>query len=580
MVSLNRYIAIAFTALFFLCGFSASAQSLTIEASDDTIGSDEQLTIILDGELGNFSNYATLPDVPGMIVVSHNESFNYSASSKSATVHQTYTMKAISPGDYVIGPAWIQAGSRRIYSGTVHVHVSGGGSAISSGSVFLRVEPDKKKVYAGEKMTVYVRLYVEDDYYVSGDYPIADSYSGFWTDAPDYDYNYYYGSSYSDSTVYIKGRRYNRRTLLTESMYPNAVGEILLPTYTYTCYMSADDDDVYSYDSYEQSFDLKSEPSSITVLALPDHDSLPGFSGDVGKFKMRCIMTEDSTSEWDPVNLTMWITGDGNFTFMMPPVLSLPAGLRSQNIYSIDTSIYDGYDYTTAKMFRYSITPEKEGEYDLSSIAFSYFDAKKDEYVTLHSDSFHLKVTPGVQIQSDVVNNLPGSFFEKKEKDYSTLYIILISGLVVIPAGAYVFMRYKKKKRLEAEEEEERQRLAAQEEYPEYVPPPDTSIEQSNALLHGAGQYLQNGLVLQCVNNLYEAMTVRLAGLTKMRREEISANTLRYKLQFAKIEGEVISSILEQYEELKLKRYTLSPSDGAAAHVLIVRTADLIRKMG
>ena len=581
MVTLKRNIFLLLSALALcVCAVPAFAQTLTIQTSSDSVSSDDDFTIVLDGELGNFSNYATLPDVPGLIVVSHNESLNMNASSKNATVHQTYTMKAISPGDYTIGPAWIQAGSRRIYSNTVHVHVYSGINPISNGLVFIRVEPSKEKVYAGEKVSVAVRLYVADDYYVSGSYPYAESYSGFWKEEPDYDYSYDYYDSYYDSTVYIKGKKFKCRTLIKENLYPNAVGDILLPTYTYVCSVSADDEDMYTYDNYDQSFELRSQPSSITVLALPDHDSLPGFAGDVGKFKMRCIMTEDSTSEWDPVNFTMWITGEGNFQFMMAPDLALPAGLRAQALLSVDTTVWDGGEYVTGKMFRYTITPEKQGNYDLSGLAFSYFDAKTGDYITLHADSFHLEVTPGVKIENDTVNNLPGSFFDKKEKENGYLVFYIVAGALIVPVVAFVLLRRRRKRKEAEEAEAERLRFEKENEYPEYIPPPDTTKEQSNALLHGAGQYLQNGLVLQSVNNLYEALIVRLTGVTKMRREEISVNTLRYKMRMAKIDDAVINDVIEHYDELKLKRYTLSPTDGAAAHILIVRTADLIRKLG
>lgn len=579
MVSLNRIssIHILLAGIFILCGQSLPAQSLSISSSDDTITSDQQFIIVLDGELGNFSNFATLPDVPGLVIISHNESFNYNASNKNAIVHQSYVMKAITPGDYTIGPAWIQAGTRRVYSNTLHIHVTAGDNPIGNGTIFLRCEPEKKNVYTGEKVKVRVRLYFPEDIYVSGDYPIANSYSGFWKgEDQKYSYDNEYGS-YNDSTVYLKGKRYICRTLLTESLYPNAVGEIPLPTYTYSCYLNGDDDP-YSYDSYDMSFDIISEQSSISCLPLPDHDTLPGFSGDVGEFEIKCTLSSDSTRAWEPVAYVMWVTGEGNFQFMMAPTLTLPTGLRAQTTMNSDTNVFKNGEYIPAKVFRYLITPEKEGEYDLSRIAYSYFDPEKKEYVTLFSDSFHLHVDPGIQIDSETVSNLPDSFFTKKARKNTALIITICAVLVIGPVIGFIIVRRRKKKRLAAEAEKER--LAKEQEIPEYIPPPDASREQANALVHGAGQYLQSGLVLQCVNNLYEAMVVRIAGVTKMRREEISVNTLRYRLKLAKLSDDVISAILEQYEDLKLKRYTLSPADGAAAHILIVRTADLLRKMG
>jgi hypothetical protein len=155
------------------------------------------------------------------------------------------------------------------------------------------------------------------------------------------------------------------------------------------------------------------------------------------------------------------------------------------------------------------------------------------------------------------------------------MVIFLCAALVGIPLIGYMLVRRRKKKK-ELEEHEEKARLAALEAVPEYIPPPDTSLDQARALIHGAGQYLQSGAVLQSVNNLYEALIVRICGLTKMRREEISVNTLRYQLRLAHLEESLINDMIVHYEDLKLKRYTIGPADAAAAHILIVRTANLV----
>ena len=581
MVARRSVFHILFTAVILLCGILLPAQSITLSSDHDTVTTDDQFIVTLEGELGNFVNYASLPDVPGLVTISHSESFNYNATSKNAVIKQTYVMKAISAGDYTIGGAWIQSGSRRIYSNAVHVHVNAGENPMSNGMVFMRVVPEKNTVYAGEKVRMNLYIYNSPEYTVSGDNPTATSYSGFWYQAdPDFE-------DENDTTVYIKGQRMHRRTIYSEFLYPNATGVLQLPTYTYTCYMSRYDDDVYSYDNYDQTFDLVSEPTTITVLDLPQHDSLPGYAGDVGQYKIKCSLSKDSTKCWEPVTYTMYITGTGNFQFMMTPQLSVPAGLRAVNIVAQDSITYeydydDDYDYRateTGKVFRYLITPEKEGVFDLSTVAFTYFDPKKKQYVTLSSDSFSLHVAPGTKITPDTTNNLPASFFEKKTKERNKVLIgVIIAGLIILPAGGFVYYRHRKKQQqLKAEEEARRTAVI---DDSEFVPPPDKSLEQANALIQGAGQYLQTGLVIPAVNNLYEALIARISGVAKMRREEISLNSLRYKLKLVKMNDQLIDEVIEQYEDLMLKRYTLSPADTAAAHVLIVRTADLVRRMG
>lgn len=574
---------VSFTAFLMLCGTVLPAQSLTLTISTDSISTDDAFTVYLEGEMSNFSSYATLPDVPGLVTVSHTESFNYNSSTKAATIKQSYSMKAINAGDYTIGPAWIQSGSRRIYSNPLRLHVDAGENPFSNGMVFMRCIPEKTTVYAGEKVRAKLYLYSAPEYNVSGDYPTATSYSGFWSEAdPSY-------LRSTDSTVFIKGKAFNCRAIHSEFLYPNAIGVLKMPEYSYTCYFSKADEDAYSWDSYDMTFDLKSEPSTITVVDLPQHDSLSGFAGDVGQFNMTCKFSADTTKCWEPITFTMYVTGNGNFQFMMTPTITVPPGLRAVNILARDSATYDydyydDYDYKATeigRVYKYRITPEKEGDFDLSSIAFSYFDPQKNKFVTIESDSFSLHVLPGDTIQPDLINNLPDSFFEQKGKKQEAATVVFISiALGLIPIGAFVFYRYRRNKRKKKEEEEkEAERLAALAGNEEYVPPPDTTIEQANALLHGATQYLQTGMVIASVNNLYEALVIRLTGIGKMRREEISVNSLRYRLRMAHMDPRLIETIVEQYEDLMLKRYTLSPADTAAAHILIVRTTDLLQKL-
>ena len=174
------------------------------------------------------------------------------------------------------------------------------------------------------------------------------------------------------------------------------------------------------------------------------------------------------------------------------------------------------------------------------------------------------------------MNYLPDSFFTAKgKKNNAAMVIILCAVLIGLPLIGFIVVNRRKKKK-EQLEQEEKARQAAGNAVPEYIPPPDTSLDQARALIHGAGQYLQAGAVLQSVNNLYEALIVRICGMTRMRREEISVNTLRYQLRLAHLEESLINEMIVHYEDLKLKRYTIGPADTAAAHILIVRTANLV----
>ncbi|HTF03024.1 MAG TPA: hypothetical protein VK826_03330 [Bacteroidia bacterium] len=558
-------------AAFLLLTLALRAQSLTLSVARDTFNMQDEITINLEGELGNFNNYATLPAIQGLMLMSHDKSFDYSGTNKKVLISQTFRFKAVTSGDFTAGPAWIQNASGRIFSNSVQFHVRKSSNPVSNGLVFLRCETDKKKVYTGEKITVSLQLYCAAEYDAGGDYPLANSYTGFWKqDDPSYQNN-------GETLVHINDQPFFRKTIAREFLFPNTTGILLLPQYMYTCSINARSNESSGLDAYGVTFDLKTDPVAITSIALPPHDSIPGYSGDVGHFTIASSLRRDTTEAWSPVPLTLTIMGEGNFQFLIAPVLNLPAGLRAQLVSSEDSVIDDHQRFIGARIFTYLITPEKAGVYDLANIGYSYFDPDQKKYITLYLPDYKLHVNPAAQIETDSVSNLPDSFFTRRAKSKIPLIITLS---VVAVFGAIVFFviaRKRKKEKRAKQEELDRLKAAAEQDY---VPPPDRSLENALAMTQSSGLYLQNGLPIPAVNALYEALIVRICGVTKMRKEEISVNTLKYRLALAKNSEETISETMQLYEELKLKRYALSPSDLPLAHQLLRRTVEVLGKLG
>jgi hypothetical protein len=419
-------------------------------------------------------------------------------------------------------------------------------------------------------ITLTLRLYHRADINFSGDRPYAHSFSGFWYQEGSVD------ALYEDTVITSDGLKYVGETLYKEYVLPNTTGELYLPKYEYTCYVNFYGADANSL-SNEQMVELVSAPVKINSLPLPKHDSLPGYNGDVGQFNLSSSLNQSKTKAWEPITLNITVSGSGNFPFMMAPQLQLPDGLKGKFIEAFDSVITLKNVYVAQKKFTYQVMPEKEGTYALDEIKFTFFDPIKKEFVTRSVPGYTLEVAPGDKLQSDSENNLPTSFLEDKSNTSHIVIIALVLIIVFGAVGVYLFSEKKKKaKRLAEEKEQESLRQLEDEN----VVPIDHSRENAAALLQNSKLFLQNGQVKPCVNALFEALTVRICGITQMRKEEISMNTLRYKLSLAKYSTDTINETIALYEDLKLKKYSISPGEIQSAEALIGKTTNFLEILG
>lgn len=564
----NIVLRILFACHAALLVISGAAQSLHLSVEKNSITFNENAVVTVKGEVKNLIGYVVLPEIEGFILTERS-STSFKKSNGIIKFSQSFTLQPIRPGDFTIGPAYVETGSRRVYSNSTDVHVEETSGSNAGNIVFLRCEPDKKEVYTGEMITLTLRLYHRADINFSGDRPYAHAFSGFWYQAGAVD------GVYEDTIITMNGLKYVGETLYKEYVFPNSVGELYLPKYEYMCYVNFYGTDASSLSS-DQQVELVSAPVKIISLQLPEHDSLNGYNGDVGVFSISSSLENETAKAWEPVTLTITITGQGNFPFMMAPELDLPVGLSAHITESTDSIITLRGTYEGQKRFTYLITPEKEGEYQLSGFKFTYFDPNKEEFVTLTTPGYDLHVEPGDKLTSETESNLPDSFFNSNSGSSNVFAIALI---LIIATGAFTFYYFnqKKKKQQNAIAAMLVKQKAEAEAEPEV--PVDRSYENALALIHGATLYLNNGQPVQCVNSLYEALMIRICGLTKMRKEEISVNTLKYRLGLVKISPEAVAETMVLYEELKLKRYMMSRADIELAQLLLARTSALLSKL-
>ncbi len=532
-------------AVLWTCGLNA--QYLELSVSRDTIGYNETVVVTITGEVSDLVAPPEIPASAGFVVgpgVSRN-SFN--TNNGKTIIYQAYTLQPVSTGTFSIGPAWVQAGSRRIFSNKASVTVISG-KTNSAGNIFLRCDVDKKKVMIGEQVTVLVRVYSEQANVTPGiDRPKAKAFNGFWyVPGPAAEY-------YPDTTIYLKGVKYNVQTIQKEFLFPNATGTLKIPSFHYQCNVSqvdypSGDPFADSQNSYELTVDLHSEETPIEVVAFPDENKPADFLGDAGRYTLKAAVDRVSLKAWETATLFVTITGEGNVSFLQLPKQNFPAGIKSYPAVTHDTVTVTAGGVTGSKTFAITLIPEKEGQFTVPGISFSYYDTGKEDYVTLTSRSFTLNVAPGEPPETLTESNI-GEKENERAAEGMTWKIVL---LVLVPASLLAaFLIYRKRKKKKAAGEENKTVL-----HHEVAPAPKLRI--ADTVIPNAERYLHAGQPMAAISALYEGFLSACCQKCELSREEASVHQLRYRMNMKGIPPEIIEQILDHSALLSRLRYTPS----------------------
>jgi oxygen tolerance protein BatD len=276
--------------------------------------------------------------------------------------------------------------------------------------LFIKVAVDKSKVHVGEQITTSYKLYSRLPMQVG--ISKLPTLNGFWTQ--DFDIP----KQIKPTEEVLDGKKYQVFLLKKSALFPQQTGTLELDAaeakgmvriiqqvrrkmsdiFGGTLMMNDPffNSAYYSTQAYKDvKVDLQSAPVKITVTELPEKDKPEGFGGAVGNFTIAGKIDKQELTTDDVATLTLNITGSGNLKLIEAPKLSLPNGIDTYDPQIKDTITGRSTTISGTKMITYAITPHTPGDYDIPSVAFSYFNPQTGKYVTEHTDPIKLHVKPG-----------------------------------------------------------------------------------------------------------------------------------------------------------------------------------------
>lgn len=244
----------------------------------------------------------------------------------------------------------------------------------------ILAEVDKTTAFKGEQITAAWYLYttgrVRDIDTLK--YP---SLQGFWKE------DIQISTQLNFEPVVVNGVQYNRALLASYALFPIEVGKAVIDPYQAKA-------TIIGGFGFGQGFQAtkSSENIPIMIKPLPEAGKPEDFTGAVGEFQMIVDAPNKSIVAHQPFPLKVRFEGRGNAKLIELPKLPIGNDLEVYDIKNEAQFFKNGQSF---KEFEVQLIPRQEGELVIGELNASFFDPKKEQYVTLNSKPIRLTVLPG-----------------------------------------------------------------------------------------------------------------------------------------------------------------------------------------
>ncbi len=373
-----------------------SADEFRAEARVDrnVLGVGERLTLTIEVTGVSRISGPDMDNIEGFRIINTSTSQTISIVNFDAVrlLNLQFVLEAVAEGEYILGPFSIQSGKEIVETDPLKVTVIQGQgpppaaapTADDDDAVKVRASVDKTRAYVGEQITYNLQFAYtarpRDLTYTPPDH------AGFWTEEV---------GETGPSIETIDGRRYyvvNKRT----AFFPISGGKFTIgeASVRYVAGMSS-----FFFDPFgsARSREGRAATQSVDVVVrqLPSEGRPAGFGGAVGTFSLQVAPSTREVKAGESLTLSVRISGRGNIKSIGDITVPELEGFRVFAPKARETTDVDGLQVGGEKVFDLVLVPERPGDQVIPEFEFSYFDPRKEAYVTLHSDPISLKVLSG-----------------------------------------------------------------------------------------------------------------------------------------------------------------------------------------
>src|SRR5262249_32054756 len=119
----------------------------------------------------------------------------------------------------------------------------------------------------------------------------------------------------------IEGKAFVVSVLKKVALFPLSAGDATIKPMAFAVTVVQPPRDFFDVVGRSQNVRVTSKPVVLKVLALPEAGKPKEFTGGVGHFTLDASLDRASTSNGEPINLTVRLTGSGNLHMIDPPAI-------------------------------------------------------------------------------------------------------------------------------------------------------------------------------------------------------------------------------------------------------------------
>ena len=352
---------------------------------------------------GNYDISVTrAPDFGPFQVVGRSSSPSFYVRNRQAqrSLKVQYHLQAPSEtGTYTIQPPQVTIGSRTLTPNPREVRVTEEArdqpatrqrqATSEVGFVEINLEPDHSP-YVGEQITLSYDLYLNQRNRGLRARPAGDpALDDFWIEELGD------GVPRRRNLQRRDGQTWQVNTMRSIAIFPLRPGPATVDSMDVTLIRSG------FFGGSGEEIPLESEPLQINVRPLPDGAPDTFSETNVGDWELEVHSDSRSARVGGRLSITATITGFGRPGRLATPHLSSTDDFELINTEDdVDQSTRGGVISGT-RTFTFHLMPLREGEMELPSVIFSFFDPYNEEYVTHSSDPIGVEIQPGALPASD-----------------------------------------------------------------------------------------------------------------------------------------------------------------------------------
>ena len=408
----SRVFFIVLISLLTITRLTSQEESVNFEAlvSKKSLGLNENLRV--DFKMNKDGDNFNPPSFEGFRVVGGpNQSVSNMFVNGKRTFSKTYSyfLSPLEKGLITVGQATIEINGKIFKTLPVEVNVSesveiskdpNDPNYIVNENLHLVAEVSNPKPFLNEGISIVYKLYYSPQINVTNVGEIeTPKFENFWSQNIKIPRLQIERGSYN-------GESYNYVTWKKTVLYPQKTGrlEILPLSLDVSVDVPTNRRDFFGNRIYSQvSKKITAGRRVIQVSELPDN-APSSFNGAVGDFDIELTTTKTDLNASESLQATIKISGKGNLKLFSPPSIEAPSSLEkydpeyTENV-STNLAGMNGNISNT-----YTLVPQFQGKYPISSVDFTFFNTSLKKYETLKTKEIIVNVLEGPTLLTEKVD--------------------------------------------------------------------------------------------------------------------------------------------------------------------------------